>query len=556
MTIYTGRQPDFYEQGLEAHQISLDRALSTTWDQQWLVNPTTSIGRMWELQQARGRGTALTQEEALGIIEESGLKGHLDIKEHGITDKALNILMERKNNELKLQALSARGPTGHGFAHFGVGFAASVVDPLNIASAFVPVVGAARYASMLHKAGGAAGRFGVRAKVGAVEGLAGAVAVEIPVVLAARQEQSDYGMHEALLNIGFGVLLGGGLSSVGGRVVDSIKYGIRGKPGDFERIMFELDEAVPRTADEKIAARRSIEDSELKEKILHASIQEMSEEGRDILNRHLISAMIRNAPAEEVAKLIIDADIEADVGVRGFNRNQVRTQIKDNVRAIKDVILSKIEDKNVAKQVAKQLDALERRLTKDLQTTSHKEIAKRMKSSPKDVGKVMDKTNKTWQKARDDFEAVMDRLGRQIPELAVEIDNIKMAALMDEESFIMSPSKRANAIMQKLQNQKAHTLKVENAAKENLKPENNRLYDAANKMEAEGRLEQAKEPESLSEAEAEAVAAKEEWEARQVLDIDYKQFEGEIDEAIEAEQVADDLSEALEASSSCVNARG
>lgn len=159
----------------------------------------------------------LTADDAKARVKDSGLPLTID---GDIREGALNILMRRKREEIERQTIIASGPRGSAPVAILAGFAASAIDPLNIASSFIPVVGEARYARMLANAGGAMGRAGVRAGVGAAEGALGAALVE-PLVLAnAREYQADYDMSDSLLNIAFGSILGAGLHSAGGALSD------------------------------------------------------------------------------------------------------------------------------------------------------------------------------------------------------------------------------------------------------------------------------------------------------------------------------------------------
>lgn len=159
----------------------------------------------------------LTADEARARVSESGLPLKID---GDIREGALNILMERKRAEIERQVILGSGPRGSAPVAILAGFAASAIDPLNIASAFIPVVGEARYARMLERAASAGSRFGVRAGVGAVEGAAGAALLEPLVLAASRQDQADYDMSDSLLNVAFGSVLGGGLHSLGGAISD------------------------------------------------------------------------------------------------------------------------------------------------------------------------------------------------------------------------------------------------------------------------------------------------------------------------------------------------
>jgi hypothetical protein len=159
----------------------------------------------------------LSVDEAKARVKDAGLPLSIDGE---IREGALTLLMDRKREELKRQIIIASGPKGSVPVAIAAGFAASMVDPLNIASGFIPVVGEARFARMLERATSATGRFGVRAGVGAVEGATGAALLEPIVYSAAQQDQADYDMADSLLNVAFGGVLGAGLHSIGGAVSD------------------------------------------------------------------------------------------------------------------------------------------------------------------------------------------------------------------------------------------------------------------------------------------------------------------------------------------------
>ncbi|MCQ3033030.1 hypothetical protein NLO88_20470 [Pseudomonas syringae] len=76
---------------------------------------------------------------------------------------------------------------------------------------------------MLGRATGPLGRAGVRAGVGAVEGSVGAAILEPLPLLAASQDQTEYGLSDSLANIALGGILGGGLHSVGGAASDALR---------------------------------------------------------------------------------------------------------------------------------------------------------------------------------------------------------------------------------------------------------------------------------------------------------------------------------------------
>lgn len=237
-------------QKLEDLTTGLGTSLSAVAEQIWIENPTSSIFRYSELDKARrsefersfsgggllaGVGFAggksakktpdspvISKDEADKRVKDSGVK--LEIGANGIPERALDILIERKREEVKRRALIDSAPEGfwNGTAEIGTGLAVSLADPIGVALSFVPVVGQARYAKLMANTSTALGRAGVRTGVGAVEGLAGAALIEPVVLLSAKAEQSDYGLYDSFMNLTFGAVLGGGLHSGLGAVGDAI----------------------------------------------------------------------------------------------------------------------------------------------------------------------------------------------------------------------------------------------------------------------------------------------------------------------------------------------
>lgn len=161
----------------------------------------------------------LEPEVAQARIKEAGVK--VEIPEEGISDAALNVLIRRKQDDMVRMDAINRSPAGmRSIAGFGAQIAATLLDPLNVASAFIPVVGQARYTALIAGAAGAVGRAGVRAGVGALEGAVGAALLE-PAVYGLHQSlQDDYTMADSLLNIGIGAFAGAGLRAGGGALLD------------------------------------------------------------------------------------------------------------------------------------------------------------------------------------------------------------------------------------------------------------------------------------------------------------------------------------------------
>lgn len=130
------------------------------------------------------------------------------------------LLADGKREEAVRADVIARGPStvAAGAARFGAAFVAAALDPVNIASAFVPVVSQARYAGMVARMG----KTNARIVTGMTEGFVGASVIEPITFGLASDQQLDYELTDALVNIGLGTFLGGGLHAVGGKIGDMV----------------------------------------------------------------------------------------------------------------------------------------------------------------------------------------------------------------------------------------------------------------------------------------------------------------------------------------------
>lgn len=236
MTIFAGDAPALDDRTLLDIPSDGGDVFGAAFDSAFSTNPTTSLFRIGELSEAANpspiidpAGNAVYMPEVPKISAESAREqvsgAGLDIKipDQGIRQGALEVLMERQREQLARQQVLARSPSSRLGTQIAASLSASLLDPLNIASAFVPVVGEARYASMLGRATTPLGRAGVRGAVGAVEGAVGAAIIEPLPLLAAAQDQTEYSLSDSLANVALGGVLGGGLHSVGGAVSDALR---------------------------------------------------------------------------------------------------------------------------------------------------------------------------------------------------------------------------------------------------------------------------------------------------------------------------------------------
>lgn len=227
--------------GTDRFAASTGEVLAATWDETWARNPTPSLyraarrelldvtdslGRAFgdvgaRLPGAAYRGPVVDMLSPEDANREYGIAGHLTFDAE-VTETDAAELRDLKRAELRRADTirRARGGVLEGAATVGLGFIGSALDPLNIASAFVPVVGPARYAGALEQAASAGARAAVRARVGALEGAVGAAMLEPIVYGVAREEQADYDAYDSLTNLAFGTILGGGLHVAGGAIGD------------------------------------------------------------------------------------------------------------------------------------------------------------------------------------------------------------------------------------------------------------------------------------------------------------------------------------------------
>jgi hypothetical protein len=210
--------------GYDLYKSTLGETLGAVAEDAWNFNPLPSAIRFFELEANRNEDT---NEPLISKDELNKKYSNLDLFfDQDEKQSTVDILVNRKTLERERQSIIARGPEGSfnpfnsgfytGGAKLGTSLVVSLADPINIASAFIPVVGEARFASLVARQGLTKAR-GIR---GVVEGAVGAAAVEPIVLTAATAEQADYGLMDSFLNITFGSIIGGGLHVGAGALKD------------------------------------------------------------------------------------------------------------------------------------------------------------------------------------------------------------------------------------------------------------------------------------------------------------------------------------------------
>tara|TARA_R110002012_G_scaffold317488_1_gene534093 strand:- start:3259 stop:4485 length:1227 start_codon:yes stop_codon:yes gene_type:complete len=203
------------ESGYDQYVVTFGDVIDATAEETWARNPLSSTADLIGLKRA-----ALSDNSPL-IPKEDLNKKYSDLGlsfEEDEYQSVVNIMVEEKEAERQRQNIMARGPQGLGvsISKFAVGLGVSMLDPINVASAFIPVVGQARMAQMVARQGFTKARISKGIKEGAV----GATVVEPVVSWAANELQADYGLIDSFLNITFGSILGGGLHVAAGKLKD------------------------------------------------------------------------------------------------------------------------------------------------------------------------------------------------------------------------------------------------------------------------------------------------------------------------------------------------
>ena len=194
--------------------------LGATLEDTFYYNPTNALDRFLQMQFGPGTtGNILSQEQ---YKESEYYREGLEAPEGGIKEGYAQLLAQNYDKRAAItQTLSrSKGGFGLGAAQFGTMLLGSVLDPINVASAFIPVFPAARYAHLVKNLG----LTKARAVRGVVEGSVGATLVE-PIVLgqAALEQDENYNLLDSFLNVTIGGVLGGGLHVGFGKLSDTIE---------------------------------------------------------------------------------------------------------------------------------------------------------------------------------------------------------------------------------------------------------------------------------------------------------------------------------------------
>lgn len=204
--------------GYDQYKTSFGRTIGAVASETWTLNPYQLVDKYFEMENAAKDAKLANQEP---VPRDALNQKYSDLGlffEDDEYQSVVDIMVEAKEKERQRQSIIARGPQGAGVtaAKFATGLAVSVFDPINIASAFIPVFGQARFASLAARQGFTRARLAR----GMVEGAVGAAVVEPLVYNIAQKVQADYTLADSFFNITFGSIIGGGLHVGAGKLKD------------------------------------------------------------------------------------------------------------------------------------------------------------------------------------------------------------------------------------------------------------------------------------------------------------------------------------------------
>lgn len=204
---------------LADYPVSAGQVIGTAFDDAIDNNPIPLLMQSFELNRLKNVGPKMPKEQAQAEAARLGV--NIAIPQDGITPQALDFFAQRRKDDLNKQMVFSRSPGGVATAgSFAAGFAGTLLDPINLAAGFIPVLGGTKYAAALASAESVGARAGLRFGIGAAEGLVGAAAVEVPTLALRGDLQDDYTMVDSLANIAFGTFASAGLRTAGGGLRD------------------------------------------------------------------------------------------------------------------------------------------------------------------------------------------------------------------------------------------------------------------------------------------------------------------------------------------------
>lgn len=218
------------QQGVNNLQVDTIDSLATAASQQWDKNITPMLFKKLALTDLETKAkTGQLQSKTLDT-EEANLK--YGIKNRLKFDQPINEEVAKMRNtiiqkDIDQQIMLEIGKTNglNPALQFGTELIAGALDPINIGSSFIPIVGQAKYARLVSKFG----KIGGRAITGLVEGAVGNALVEPFAYMLANDLGYDYSAFDVLSSIAFGGVFGAGLHVGAGAIGDALVPGLSNK---------------------------------------------------------------------------------------------------------------------------------------------------------------------------------------------------------------------------------------------------------------------------------------------------------------------------------------
>ena len=239
-------------------------------------------------------GPKLSAEDAQSVIDGAGFKLNIKPTDNEYSESELNVMIDRQRELTIAKDVRDRTPWDFGSPVRGLAmFGAGIVDPINLATAFVPwtkMVSGARALEAARLSSSAVTRFGGRAGLGAIEGGISTAVLEPFYAGMRRSLGDDYDAVDSMANIAFGTAFGGGVVGLGGVGVDAFRKATgRAAPSDRFRGMNvdEIQQVQALESDVK-AARGQFETVEqFNESEVGAALQKRIDEAPQSVRRAL-----------------------------------------------------------------------------------------------------------------------------------------------------------------------------------------------------------------------------------------------------------------------------
>ena len=334
--------------------------LGATLDETLYYNPASALGRLLEQKLGSGRkGTTLSAEE---YQESEFFRPGIEVGDEGITTGLASLLADRHDERRDFQTTlsRSRGGIGLGAAQFGVAIGGSFLDPLNVASVFIPSVAASRFASL-------SARYGTsRSKIatGVVDGAIGAAVIEPVVIGAAIAEQDrDYGLMDSFMNVAVGAALGGSINAVTGGISSFGRY-------RRQRQLSRLNAVEADTA-QRISITQVMNDEEVNLAPIEESVQTRTQAEDAAISEKKIVYKTDGTPVEVE---VLDVDNDGNITVRtaegeekNLDASDLRSkspfdedyELKDEMGVGGDINVSEMSDEFLETNLSLQKEMLE-----------------------------------------------------------------------------------------------------------------------------------------------------------------------------------------------------